>query len=461
MSSRYQYKETGLDWIGEIPSHWNLISLKNAFYVIPSNVDKRSEDDEIEVQLCNYVDVYYNDFISLSIDFMTATATEAEIKKFQLQLEDVLITKDSEDPFDIAVPAYVAEVKEKLLCGYHLSLLRSSNKKITGSYLFWALKDEKIITQLWREACGVTRWAIASRHIKNSVIPFPSKKEQAAISNYLNKTCADIDKVIELKKEQIEKLDDYEVSRIRELIKYGKGDVEFQDSGIIFIGKVPSHWKVDRLKFYVSKIGSGVTPKGGAATYVDEGVPLIRSQNVHDDGLRLDDVSFITEDVHEDMSNSQLQRDDVLLNITGASIGRCCIYELDDEANVNQHVCIIRPTNKIRSRFLHCLLISEVGQSQIFSGFTGSSREGLNFEEIKNFKIFIPPLNEQDDIIAKIEEFQSKSRKNKKIIEQQIETLIDYKKSLIHEVVTGKKQVYFEDEKTILSKSKPELTAVV
>jgi len=219
---KYEHTNSGIEWIGEIPRHWNVTSIKKEFKVIPSNVDKKSEDDETEVKLCNYVDVYYNDCITSSIDFMIATATETEIKKFQLVVGDVLITKDSEDPFDIAVPALVTETDDKLLCGYHLSILRSINNKIDGSFLFWTLKDEVIATQLWREATGITRWAIASRHIKNSTIPFPPKPEQNAIVNYLNRACADIDKVIELKVGKI-KIDDVESnSQVNILRQYKK-----------------------------------------------------------------------------------------------------------------------------------------------------------------------------------------------------------------------------------------------
>jgi len=219
---KYEYIESGLDWIGKYPKHWKLTTIKKEFWVIPSNVDKRTEDNEDEVMLCNYVDVYYNDFIDSNIEFMIATANEGEIKKFQLEIGDVLITKDSEDPFDIAVPALVKETKPKLLCGYHLSMLRTINKRIDGAFLFWALKDEVIATQLWREACGVTRWAISSKHIKNSIIPFPSKEEQIAIVKYLEKACSEIDNVIELKVGKI-RIDDKESnSQVNILRQYKK-----------------------------------------------------------------------------------------------------------------------------------------------------------------------------------------------------------------------------------------------
>jgi len=196
---KYNYYNTGYEFMGEMPNHWQLAKIKNEFKVIPSNVDKKVNDDEINVKLCNYVDVYYNQFITLNIPFMEATATKGEIDKFQLKSGDVLITKDSEDPFDIGVPAIIDEVEPKLLCGYHLSLIRTTNKKILGEFLYWALMDKAIVSQLYREATGVTRWAIASRHIKNCIIPFPPIQEQEAICKYLRKTWLNIGRIIKIK----------------------------------------------------------------------------------------------------------------------------------------------------------------------------------------------------------------------------------------------------------------------
>lgn len=118
-----------------------------------------------------------------------------------------------------------------------------------------------------------------------------------------------------------------------------------------------SIWPLDRIKDHVDKIGSGVTPTGGAAAYLDAGIPLLRSQNIHFDGLRLDDVAYIATETHYEMRGSKVHPGDVLLNITGASIGRCTfVPENFGEANVNQHVCIIRSKGGLEHRFLnYCL----------------------------------------------------------------------------------------------------------
>jgi len=214
----YDLKDSGFDSLGNIPKHWVKGKIKNRFFLKPSNVDKKSYDDEIPVKLCNYVDVYYNDFITNDLAFMSATATAYEIKKFSLNIDDVLITKDSEDPLDIGVPALVKEIKPNLVCGYHLTMLRKRPCHVSGSFLFWALKDEAIASQLYREATGVTRWAISSRNIKNVAIAYPKLNEQKAIADYLDKACTNIDKTKETITKQIKILTQYRLSLIHECV---------------------------------------------------------------------------------------------------------------------------------------------------------------------------------------------------------------------------------------------------
>lgn len=159
-------------------------------------------------------------------------------------------------------------------------------------------------------------------------------------------------------------------------------------------------FKTVRVKHLAVKIGSGKTPLGGASAYKPDGVMFLRSQNVHFDGLRLDDVVYIDEDTDRDMAATRVREDDVLLNITGASLGRCAyVPPGTPPANVNQHVCIIRSDpKKVTSRYLNALMQAPPVQQQIFSGENGSSREGLTFEQVGNLEIQVPSLNEQQAI---------------------------------------------------------------
>jgi len=198
-----------------------------------------------------------------------------------------------------------------------------------------------------------------------------------------------------------------------------------------------SVWPVDRIKDQVSKIGSGVTPSGGAAAYLDDGVPLLRSQNVHFDGLRLDDVAYISDETHDEMSGSKLRARDVLLNITGASIGRCAfVPDKFGEGNVNQHVCIIRPAARLDHKFLTYCLSAPWGQDQVFSSFTGASRQGLGQRDLGAIQVPLPPLPEQQCIAAYLDASCAAIDAAVAAKRRQLETLDALKYSSVFHAVT-------------------------
>ena len=157
-------------------------------------------------------------------------------------------------------------------------------------------------------------------------------------------------------------------------------------------------WEQRKLGEITTKIGSGKTPRGGSEAYVDDGISLIRSQNVHDDVVDLSDVVYIDEETNKSMENSLVAYNDVLLNITGASIGRSAVYKGSEPANVNQHVCIIRPTEDYSSDFIQMNLASSNGQKQIDSSQAGGAREGLNFQQIGKMEFAFPSVQEQNKI---------------------------------------------------------------
>ncbi len=200
-------------------------------------------------------------------------------------------------------------------------------------------------------------------------------------------------------------------------------------------------WKTKRLSDCVLKIGSGITPHGGEASYKPSGIPLIRSQNVGWGQLLLDNVSFIDAHQHEIMSNTKLQTGDVLLNITGASIGRAASYNgKDREANVNQHVCIIRTSELLDSRFLLVFLLSEFGQKQIDQFQAGGNRQGLNFEQVGSFRLPFPELEEQrmlaDIFLIEGDKIAS--------LEASVVTLKKEKYCLMQQLLIGKRRVKLE-----------------
>ena len=277
----------------------------------------------------------------------------------------------------------------------------------------------------------------------------PPIVEQERIISYLSYKANLINTTITTKQKQLETLEALKKSIIHKAVTQGLDDsVEMNDSGASFLGRIPKRRNIARLKRLALKIGSGVTPRGGASEYIDEGIPLLRSQNIYNSGLALENVAYISDSVHEGMSNSKVKEKDVLLNITGASLGRCYFLPIGfGDANVNQHVCIIRTGSKLYYKYLYYFLCSDAGQKQIFSGFKGASREGLNFKELKGFIIPVPTISEQKNIVAHLDQKTTRIENLKKNILKQIEILEQYRKSIVHECVIGKRRITENDIK--------------
>jgi len=200
------YKDSGVEWLGEIPEHWDIIRLKYIAKTRFSGVDKHKVEDEKPVRLCNYIDVYNNEYITFYLDFMEATATVEEIRRFNVEEGDVLVTKDSETWNDIAVPAYVASQLDNVLCGYHLAQVRTKRNLYDGQYLFRAFSARGINDQFRVEATGITRYGLGKYGFENAFFLVPPIREQQAIATFLDRETSRIDELIAKKERQIELL---------------------------------------------------------------------------------------------------------------------------------------------------------------------------------------------------------------------------------------------------------------
>jgi len=204
---------------------------------------------------------------------------------------------------------------------------------------------------------------------------------------------------------------------------------------------LPIRWQSSAIEGVSNYVGSGITPRGGREVYVSSGILFIRSQNVQFDGIDLDDIAFIDLKTHERMKNSELQANDVLLNITGASIGRC--YHMPEEslpANVNQHVCAIRLQHPTLhdAIYVSAVLGSYIGQSQITQQNAGGSREGLNYKQVRSLVLPWPQSrNERIEIALRIEAF------DRNVSEERIflSKLLLLKQGLMDDLLTGRVRV--------------------
>jgi len=218
------YKDSGVEWLGAVPGHWEVRRLRNIAGTQFSNVDKHSKEDEFPVRLCNYSDVYHRDRIRSEMIFMEATATSEEIERFHLVAGDVLITKDSEAWDDIGVPALVESAGPDLICGYHLAQLRPYTGRVNGEFLHRSLSSRGVAHQFFIRANGVTRFGLSQIAIRSVWITIPPLPEQTAIARFLDKTSSKIDESIARAQRQIELLREYRERLISDVVT-GKLDV--------------------------------------------------------------------------------------------------------------------------------------------------------------------------------------------------------------------------------------------
>ncbi len=212
---------------------------------------------------------------------------------------------------------------------------------------------------------------------------------------------------------------------------------EYKDSKIELLGYIPKNWRVIRAKDIVQKIGNGVTPRGGSEIYTEQGIPFIRSQNVYDDGLRLQGVSFIPLEIHESMKNSQLKEGDILINITGASIGRTCVVPIGfGAANINQHLAFLRTKYWFNTTYISLFIKSPIIKKYIQYEQNGASKEAFNLNQIANIPIVLPNQEEQRAIGYYLDTKIKQIDRRIDILTQKITKYRELKQSLINETVT-------------------------
>lgn len=192
-------------------------------------------------------------------------------------------------------------------------------------------------------------------------------------------------------------------------------------------------WEKCKLGTLATKVGSGSTPKGGDAVYTSIGHYFVRSQNVGMGFLMLDNIAHINDDIHQKHKATEIYENDVLLNITGASIGRTAVATKELEGgNVNQHVCIIRTNSKVNPKFLCDYIQTQRIQNHIKSLQTGGSREGLNFEQIRSFPISLPSINEQNKLTCLLDKINERIATQVRLIDRLQSLMIGIAQKIAH-----------------------------
>lgn len=286
----------------------------------------------------------------------------------------------------------------KALLNQHIFKVVFDKVEIDKFYFMYAV--EYNLDKMSLKTHGDTMKHITKKDFDNVVIPYPDLDYQKEISYRLTS----LKGIIKKYQKQLDLLDELIKARFVEMF----GDPVTNDM----------LWNTDVLKDICTKIGSGSTPRGGKESYIDEGISLIRSMNVHNAYFEYKDLAHITLDQAEKLNNVVVEHDDLLFNITGASVARCCVVPSDVlPARVNQHVCILRCREKINPIFLQGLLVNENYQGKLLQiAKSGATREAINKQQLESLEIMIPTLELQNQFSSFVEEIdKSRSRIQKSL----------------------------------------------
>jgi type I restriction enzyme S subunit len=427
-----------LDWAAELPDQWEVKPLRSTADYVVSNVDKVPTENEIPVRLCNYTDVYNNEFITLALDFMQATASEGEVAKFGLRVDDVIITKDSESWDDIGVPALVRETANDLVCGYHLALLRPHKQKMDGAFLFRCLQAKPVRVQLELAANGVTRFGIPKSEIGAMTLPVPPLPQQRAIADYLNRETARLDALVAVKERVLGLLAEKRRALITRAVTRGLDPrATLRESGISWLGEIPAHWTTNRLKF-IAQISYGVGDELDKS--LTSGVPLISLPNVDIEGsLHLAELGWAN------LSESEkfpllLRKGDLLFNWrngSSAHVGKTAYFDAEGEFTHVGFLLRIRfDLSRYEPRFFQALL-QTLRATGYFLYTRAMVNNTFNQTELGNLSVSVPALNEQRAIVARIAAETAKLDAMRSATERTIALLKERRAALIAAAVTG------------------------
>jgi type I restriction enzyme, S subunit len=413
-------KNSGVHWIGEIPEHWEVKRLKYVAEIFPSNVDKKSKEDEEEILLCNYMDVYKNDYINSTIEFMNATASDSQIKTFKLNKGDVLATKDSETPDDIAVSAYVEEDFDNVICGYHLTHIKPNNKNLIGLFLFRLLQSKNYCQYFTTLARGVTRYALNTSSFSEMPTIVPPVKEQTAIANYLNTKTTEIDQTIVDKEALILLFEEEKKALINEAVTKGLNpNVKLKPSGIDWLGDIPEHWEVKRLK-YLSEIKTG-------------------EKNTEDNEEEGQYPFFVRSQTIERISTYSFDGEAILTAGDGVGVAKVFHY-INGKFDYHQRVYRISHFKGVIGKYIFHYLENNL-YKEVLKINAKSTVDSLRLPMFQNFMIAVPTIKEQTAIVQYIETETTNINDKITLIKQEIELLKEYRQALIFEAVTGKIKV--------------------
>lgn len=424
-----KYKDSEVEWVGEVPRHWEIKRLKTVAQVELSGVDKKTDEGQESVELCNYTHVYNNERITRDLEFMRASATPEEIRRLTVRAGDVLITKDSESPTDIAVPALVGPGNwDGVLCGYHLALVRPFGEW-TGPFLARAFSALGVRDQFHMAADGVTRFALGGAAIRAAVFAIPPADERQAISEFLDLETAKIDALAAKKERLIDLLREKRAALITEAVTRGLDtQVATKQSGVDWLTEIPAHWQPIKIKrLFRQAKRQGYPDRTVLSVYRDYGV-IERSSRDDNFNRRPEDLN----------SYQLVNKGDLVINKMKAWQGSLGVSQLSGITSPDY--VVYEPQHHEVGAFLHHFLRNKhvAGVYITMSNGIRPSQWRLEPERFENLSVFVPPYSEQVEISAYIDRATRRIDQLIVAAERGMACLSELRTAVISAAVTGK-----------------------
>jgi type I restriction enzyme S subunit len=422
------YKDSGVEWLGEVPEHWKCIRMKHTF----KDFSQKGKPDAELLSVTQNQGVVPRSWVE---NRMVMPSGALESFKFIEKGDFAISLRSFEGGLEychhdgIISPAYT---------------VLKAKRDIDKSYYKYLFKSQAFISELQTSVVGIREGKnISYPELSYSFLPIPSLEEQTAIAAFLDDKVAKIDKAIMLKEKQIELLKERRQIAIHNAVTRGLNpDAKMKDSGVEWIGEIPEHWEVKKVKHITTKIvdGAHFTP-----TYVDNGIPFLRVTDLSNPlqkDIKWEKVKRIPLKEHNELiKRANPTKGDILLSKNG-TIGLTKVVEWENEFSFFVSLCLIKPlTNIVDSHFFELFFNSSLVDKQITFGSSRTSVTNLHLEKIKELLIVLPPIDEQKAMLTGVYLQTSKLDKLHLIKLSEIEKLKEYKASLINEVVTGKVKV--------------------
>jgi type I restriction enzyme S subunit len=427
------YKDSGVEWLGHIPAHWTVTTLSKSL----SPVTKKNKPGLPLLSITREKGVILRDldneeenhnFIPDDLsNYKVLESGQFGMNKMKAWQGSYGISPHT----GIVSPAYFVF---KLLGNFH------------DRYFHLAIRSKLFVDYFGSASDGVRigQWDLSKNRMKRIPFLVPPLEEQAAIAQFLDRKTSLIDKAIAIKEKQIELLKERRQILIHKAVTRGLDpNVKLKDSGVEWIGEIPEHWDVARIKHCSFKISKGTTPSTEGGRILDEGpIRYIKAENIQNGLITDAPAHFIDNKTNALIRRSELHENDVLFVIAGATLGKVAIVSQDHiPSNTNQAVAFIRPDEKVKAPYLAIWLASSIVQEITWLDAVQSAQPNLSMENLGNFPILIPESSEQSLILDKIKDCSENIEIALSLKETEIEKLKEYKSSLINSAVTGKIKV--------------------